>query len=45
MTSALCDTATTPVRTATTFDTDGSHHGDPNYVPTVTLTDTRDNNT
>lgn len=30
MTSALCDTATTPVRTATTFDTDGSHHGDPN---------------
>ena len=45
MTSALCDTATTPVRTATTFDTDGSHYGDPNYVPTVTLTDTRDNNT
>ena len=45
MTSALCDTATTPVRTATTFDTDGSHHGDPNYVPTVTLTDTRDNST
>ena len=45
MTSALCDTATTPLRTATTFDTDGSHHGDPNYVPTVTLTDTRDNNT
>ena len=45
MTSALCDTATTPVRTATTFDTDGSHHGDPNYVPTVTLTDIRDNNT
>ena len=45
MTSALCDAATTPVRTATTFDTDGSHHGDPNYVPTVTLTDTRDNST
>ena len=41
----ICKANTTPNRTATTLDTDGSHHGDPNYVPTVTLTDTRDNNT
>ena len=41
----ICKTNTTPNRTATTLDTDGSHHGDPNYVPTKTLTDTRDNNT
>lgn len=31
--------------TVTQLDTDGSHHGDPNYVPTKTLIDTRDNNT
>ena len=41
----ICVNATTPLKTATTLDTDGSHHGDPNYVPTKTLTDTRDNNT
>ena len=41
----ICKASTTPLATATTLDTDGSHHGDPNYVPTVTLTDTRDNNT
>ena len=41
----ICRANTTPLATATTLDTDGSHHGDPNYVPTVTLTDTRDNNT
>ena len=41
----ICKANTTPLATATTLDTDGSHHGDPNYVPTVTLTDTRDNNT
>ena len=40
----ICKANTTPLATATTLDTDGSHHGDPNYVPTVTLTDTRDNN-
>ena len=45
MAAGLCKASTTPNRTATTLDTDGSHHGDPNYVPTVTLTDTRDNNT
>ena len=41
----ICKANTTPNRTATTLDTDGSHHGDPNYVPTKTLVDTRDNNT
>ena len=41
----ICKANTTPLATATILDTDGSHHGDPNYVPTVTLTDTRDNNT
>ena len=40
-----CAINTTPNKTATQLDTNGSHHGDPNYVPTVTLTDTRDNNT
>ena len=41
----ICAINTTPNKTATQLDTNGSHHGDPNYVPTVTLTDTRDNNT
>ncbi len=41
----ICKANTTPNRTATQLDTDGSHHGDPNYVPTKTLVDTRDNNT
>ena len=41
----ICKASTTPLATATQLDTDGSHHGDPNYVPTVTLIDTRDNNT
>ena len=45
MTPAICTATTTPLKTTTTLDTDGSHHGDPNYVPTKTLTDTRDNNT
>lgn len=45
MTPEICTATTTPNKTATTLDTDGSHHEDPNYVPTKTLTDTRDNNT
>ena len=45
MTSTICNATTTPLKTATQLDTDGSHHGDPNYVPTKTLTDIRDNNT
>ena len=45
MTPEVCAATTTPLAAATQLDTDGSHHGDPNYVPTKTLTDTRDNNT
>ena len=45
MTAKTCKESTTPNRTAVALDTDGSHHGDPNYVPTKILTDTRDNNT
>ena len=45
MTPAICTATTTPLATATQLDTDGSHHGDPNYVPTKTLVDARDNNT
>ena len=45
MTTATCDVTITPKKESTTLDTDGSHHGDPNYVPTKTLIDTRDNNT
>jgi len=45
MKAGLCDKNTTPLNTATQLDTDGSHHGDSNYVPTKTLTDIRDNNT
>jgi uncharacterized repeat protein (TIGR02543 family)/uncharacterized protein (TIGR02145 family) len=41
MTRAICDTATTPDKTATALDLDGSHIGDTNYVPQRTLTDTR----
>ena len=41
----ICRANTTPLATATMLDIDGSHHGDPSYVPTKTLTDTRDNNT
>ena len=45
MTPEICAATTTPNKTATTLDTDGSHYGDPNYAPTKTLVDTRDNNT
>ena len=45
MTPEICAATTTPNKTATTLDTDGSHYGDPNYAPTKTLIDTRDNNT
>ena len=45
MTPEICAATTTPNRTATALDTDGSHYGDPNYAPTKTLTDTRDDNT
>ena len=45
MTSEICAATTTPNRAATVLDTDGSHYGDPNYAPTKTLVDTRDDNT
>ena len=45
MTPEICTATTTPNKTATTLDTDGSHYGDPNYAPTKTLIDTRDSNT
>ena len=45
MTPEICAATTTPNKTATTLDTDGSHYGDPNYAPTKTLVDTRDDNT
>ena len=45
MTPEICAATTTPNRAATALDTDGSHHEDPNYAPTKTLIDTRDNNT
>ena len=43
MTSTLCANATTPNVTTTTYDTTGEHAGDRNYIPSVTLTDVRDN--
>ena len=42
MTSAICSATTTPYATATELDWDGSHRGDKNYVPRVSLNDTRD---
>ena len=45
MTPEICAATTTPNKTATALDTDGSHYGDSNYAPTKTLTDTRDDNT
>jgi uncharacterized protein (TIGR02145 family) len=41
----VCSTVTTPKATATTFDWDGSHRDDDNYVPRTVLTDTRDDST
>ena len=45
MTTEICEETTTPTNTTTTHDTDGSHHGDENYVPSTILKDIRDNNT
>ena len=45
MTPEICAATTTPNKTATALDTDGSHYGDSNYAPTKTLVDTRDDNT
>ena len=45
MSPKICENTTTPNKTSTTLDTNGSRQGDTAYVPTKTLTDTRDNNT
>ena len=45
MTSEICAATTTPLKTTTTLDTDGSQSGDVNFVPTKTLVDIRNNNT
>ena len=42
MTPGVCFSATTPSKTATQFDWDGSHEGDDSYVPRRTLIDSRD---
>lgn len=44
MTADICAGSTTPDVSATALDWDGSHHGDPSYVPRTTLTDYRDFN-
>ena len=45
MSTCICQNTTTPNVLSTTFDWDGSHHNDENYVPRTVLRDTRDNNT
>ncbi len=42
MTSSVCMETTTPYVSATSFDWDGSHKGDRNYVPRKSLRDSRD---
>ncbi len=42
MTSSICNNTTTPLASASLADTDGSHRNNTDYVPRVTLTDTRD---
>jgi uncharacterized protein (TIGR02145 family) len=42
MTSEICTNTTTPVRTATALDWDGSYHNDTSRVPRKSLQDTRD---
>jgi len=38
----ICANTTTPLTSATKYDTDGSHAGDADYVPETTLIDNRD---
>lgn len=40
--ATVCNTATTPSSSATDLDTDGTHIGDTNYVPSITMVDKRD---
>ncbi len=42
MTPKICAEVTTPDKNATEFDTDGSHAGDTNFIPQVTIRDIRD---
>ena len=44
MSTQTCAGATTPRNTTTTYDTTGAHSGDRDYIPTVTVTDVRDDN-
>ncbi len=44
MIADVCDSATTPISSATMTDTDGTHDGDSKYVPTRSLVDSRDSN-
>ena len=44
MTSEVCAETTTPNASATSFDWDGSHKGDKDYVPRKSLRDSRDGN-
>ena len=44
MTPEICAVTTTPSASALLLDTDGSHAGDTDYIPTVMLSDTRDAN-
>ncbi|MBR2588867.1 hypothetical protein IKE84_00785, partial [Candidatus Saccharibacteria bacterium] len=43
MTTAICNSATTPAKTATTADTSGNQGGNTAYYPQRTLKDTRNN--
>ena len=43
MIPAVCSATTKPAKTATSFDWDGSKHGNTSYVPRKKLKDTRDN--
>ena len=43
MTTAICNATTTPEKTATALDWDGTKHGNTSYVPRKSLKDTRDN--
>ena len=45
MTSTICSAATTPAASATSLDTTGDYNGNTKYVPSKTLTDSRDSNT
>ena len=42
MTTSVCNATTTPAIEARNIDWDGSHHGDPQYIPRKSLKDTRD---